>query len=66
MGRPSGCKPVTSPLATITVAPTWGASRPAIWAIIGVPASGISALSPPPMRRDLPPARITPAIRDLS
>ena len=59
-GRPKAAKRCGSPLALMTMAPTCGASRQMTWASMGLPASSRSPLSPPPMRRDCPPASSTP------
>src|SRR5690606_31588400 len=49
-----------SPLALMTMAPTCGRSRSITCASIGLPARSRRHLSPPPMRRDRPPASKTP------
>src|SRR5581483_4421567 len=43
------------------MADTCGLNRSTMRARIGLPASGLKHLSPPPMRLDLPPARSSPA-----
>ena len=60
-GRSNAAKRAGSPLAFSTSGPTCGRTRSMMWARIGRPPIGRRHLSPPPMRRDRPPARITPA-----
>ena len=59
-GRANSAKRLASPLALRIRASTWGASRSITCDRIGRPATRASALSPPPMRRAKPPARIAP------
>ena len=59
-GSPKPAKRAGSPLALSSNGPTWGRTRAITWARIGWPASARRHLSPPPMRRDWPPAMSTP------
>ena len=59
--RQSKCpKRAGSSLALSTISVTCGRRRATTWASNGRPPSGSSALSPPPMRLDLPPASTMP------
>ena len=60
-GSPKAAKRAGSPLAFSTRVATWGRARSTMCCRIGRPPSGRRHLSPPPMRRDRPPARSTPA-----
>src|SRR5262245_34487606 len=59
-GSPKAAKRAGSPLALRTMALTCGASRSMTWPSMALPASGNRPLSPPPIRRDCPPASSTP------
>ena len=61
-GNPNAAKRRGSPLALSTTSATCGTRRSMTWSSNGRPPSGSSALSPPPMRLDLPPARTTPIV----
>src|SRR5262245_7558766 len=59
-GKPRPAKRSGSPLALSTSALTCGASRSITCSSMDLPSSANRPLSPPPMRRDCPPAKRTP------
>ena len=64
-GRPNAAKRAGSPLALIAMSSRSAASVSIMRASIGRPPTSSSGLSPPPIRRACPPAKITPATRIL-
>ena len=60
-GSPKGEKREASPLALSAIGAACPPSRSITWRINGLPLRSRKDLSPPPIRRERPPARITPA-----
>ena len=61
-GAPNRANRAGSPLALSTTPAQAGLSRAMTRSMIAVPPTATSPLSPPPMRRARPPARIRPSV----